>query len=56
MLAVITKALRIVGNSTGSMADLSEAMRAIAVNRIVPLVDGYLDWMRQPRLTPSWRQ
>jgi NADPH:quinone reductase-like Zn-dependent oxidoreductase len=39
LLAVITKALRIVGNSTGSVADLSEAMRAIAVNRIVPVVD-----------------
>jgi NADPH:quinone reductase-like Zn-dependent oxidoreductase len=39
MLAVITKALRIVGNSTGSVADLSEAVRAIAVNRIVPVVD-----------------
>jgi NADPH:quinone reductase-like Zn-dependent oxidoreductase len=39
MLAVITKALRIVGNSTGSVADLSAAMRAIAVNRIVPVVD-----------------
>jgi NADPH:quinone reductase-like Zn-dependent oxidoreductase len=39
MLAVITKALRIVGNSTGSVADLSEAVRAIEVNRIVPVVD-----------------
>lgn len=39
MLAVITKALRIVGNSTGCVADLSEAMQAIAVNRIVPVVD-----------------
>lgn len=39
MLAVITKALRIIGNSTGSVADLAEAMRAIAANRIVPVVD-----------------
>lgn len=39
MLAVITKALRIVGNSTGSVADLSDAVRAIAANRIVPVVD-----------------
>ena len=39
MMQVITKALRIVGNSTGSVADLAAAMRAIAANRIVPVID-----------------
>lgn len=39
MMQVITKALRIVGNSTGSMADLAAAVRAIAANRIVPVID-----------------
>jgi NADPH:quinone reductase-like Zn-dependent oxidoreductase len=39
LFAVIGKAVRIVGNSTGSVADLSEAVRAIAANRIVPVVD-----------------
>jgi NADPH:quinone reductase-like Zn-dependent oxidoreductase len=39
LFAVIGKAVRIVGNSTGSVADLAEAMRAIAANRIVPVVD-----------------
>jgi NADPH:quinone reductase-like Zn-dependent oxidoreductase len=39
LFAVIGKAVRIVGNSTGSVADLAEAVRAIAANRIVPVVD-----------------
>jgi NADPH:quinone reductase-like Zn-dependent oxidoreductase len=39
MMQVIGKALRIVGNSTGSVADLSAALRAIAANRIVPVID-----------------
>lgn len=39
MMQVITKALRIVGNRTGSVADLEAAVRAIAANRIVPVVD-----------------
>jgi len=39
MMQVITKALRIVGNSTGSVADLAAAVRAIEANRIVPAVD-----------------
>jgi NADPH:quinone reductase-like Zn-dependent oxidoreductase len=39
MLQVITKAVRIVGNSTGSVADLAAAMRAIAARRIVPVID-----------------
>lgn len=43
LLAVITKALRIVGNSTGSVADLRAAVRGIAANRIVPVVDRVFD-------------
>lgn len=39
LFAVIGKAVRIVGNSTGSVADLAEAVRAIAANGIVPVVD-----------------
>jgi len=39
MMQVITKALRIVGNSTGSVADLAAAVRAIEANRIVPAVE-----------------
>jgi len=39
LFAVIGKGVRIVGNSTGSVADLAEAVRAIAANRIVPVVD-----------------
>jgi NADPH:quinone reductase-like Zn-dependent oxidoreductase len=39
LFAVIGKAVRIVGNSTGSVADLKEAVRAITANRIVPVVD-----------------
>ncbi|QDQ28964.1 NAD(P)-dependent alcohol dehydrogenase [Chitinimonas arctica] len=39
MLPIIVKALRIVGNNTGSVADLAEATRAIAAHRIVPVID-----------------
>lgn len=39
MLPVIVKALRIVGNNTGSVDDLAQATRAIAAHRIVPAVD-----------------
>lgn len=39
LLTIITKGLRIVGNSTGSVADLAAATRAIAVHRIVPVID-----------------
>jgi len=39
LLQVIVKALRIVGNSTGSVADLTQAVRAIAAHRIVPVID-----------------
>jgi NADPH:quinone reductase-like Zn-dependent oxidoreductase len=39
LFPIIVKALRIVGNSTGSVADLAEAARAIAAHRIVPVID-----------------
>jgi NADPH:quinone reductase-like Zn-dependent oxidoreductase len=39
LFAIIGKSLRVVGNSTGSVADLAEAVRAIEANRIVPVVD-----------------
>lgn len=39
LLPIIVKALRIVGNSTGSVADLAQATRAIAAHRIVPVID-----------------
>jgi NADPH:quinone reductase-like Zn-dependent oxidoreductase len=39
LFAIIGKALRIVGNSTGSVADLRDAARAIEANRIVPVID-----------------
>jgi NADPH:quinone reductase-like Zn-dependent oxidoreductase len=39
LLPIIVKALRIVGNSTGSVADLAEAARAISAHRIVPVID-----------------
>jgi len=39
LFSIIAKALRVVGNSTGSVADLAEAVRAIEANRIVPVVD-----------------
>jgi NADPH:quinone reductase-like Zn-dependent oxidoreductase len=39
LLPIIVKALRIVGNNTGSVADLAEAARAIAAHRIVPIID-----------------
>jgi NADPH:quinone reductase-like Zn-dependent oxidoreductase len=39
LMPIIVKALRIVGNSTGSVADLAEAARAISANRIVPVID-----------------
>ncbi len=43
LLPIIVKALRIVGNNTGSVADLSEAARAIAAHRIVPVIDRVFD-------------
>lgn len=39
LLPIIVKGLRIVGNNTGSVADLAEAARAIAAHRIVPVID-----------------
>ncbi|MFK3739566.1 zinc-dependent alcohol dehydrogenase family protein [Massilia sp. TN1-12] len=39
VLAIMSKALRIVGNNTGSVADLREAVRAIAAHRIEPVID-----------------
>lgn len=39
LLPIIVKALRIVGNNTGSVADLAEAARAISSHRIVPVID-----------------
>jgi NADPH:quinone reductase-like Zn-dependent oxidoreductase len=39
LLPAIVKALRIVGNNTGSVADLADATRAIAAHRIVPVID-----------------
>jgi len=39
LLPIIVKALRVVGNNTGSVADLAEATRAVAVHRIVPVID-----------------
>ncbi|HEX5739320.1 MAG TPA: NAD(P)-dependent alcohol dehydrogenase [Hydrogenophaga sp.] len=39
LLPIIVKALRIVGNNTGSVADLAQAARAIAAHRIEPVID-----------------
>lgn len=43
LLPAIVKALRIVGNNTGSVADLADAARAIAAHRIVPVIDERFD-------------
>jgi len=43
LMPIIVKALRIVGNSTGSVSDLAEAVRAIAAHRIVPVIDRVFD-------------
>ncbi|CAN7627308.1 NAD(P)-dependent alcohol dehydrogenase [Pseudoduganella sp. LjRoot289] len=43
LLPIIVKALRIIGNNTGSVADLAEAARAIAAHRIVPVIDRVFD-------------
>jgi len=39
LLPVIVKALRVVGNNTGSVADLAEATRAMSAHRIEPVID-----------------
>jgi len=43
LFPLITKALRVVGNNTGSVADLADAARAVAAHRIVPVVDDVFD-------------
>ena len=43
LMPIIVKALRIVGNNTGSVADLAQATRAIAAHRIVPVIDRIFD-------------
>ena len=39
LLPIIIKALKVVGNNTGSVSDLRDAVRAIAAARIDPVVD-----------------
>jgi NADPH:quinone reductase-like Zn-dependent oxidoreductase len=39
LMPIIVKAIRILGNNTGSAADLAEATRAIAAHRIAPVID-----------------
>ena len=45
-MPLIVKALRVQGNNTGSVADLTQAARAIAAHRIVPVVDRVFPWDR----------
>ncbi|MED5618239.1 zinc-dependent alcohol dehydrogenase family protein [Ideonella sp. BN130291] len=39
LMPIIVKALHVVGNNTGSVADFGEAVRAVAAHRIVPVID-----------------
>ncbi|WP_292403839.1 zinc-binding dehydrogenase, partial [Mesorhizobium sp.] len=39
LLPIIVKALKVVGNNTGSVSDLHDAARAIAAARIEPVID-----------------
>ncbi|RUU46199.1 NAD(P)-dependent alcohol dehydrogenase, partial [Mesorhizobium sp. M6A.T.Ce.TU.002.03.1.1] len=39
LLPIIVKALKVVGNNTGSVSDLRDAARAIAAARIEPVID-----------------
>lgn len=39
LMPIIVKALRVLGNNTGSVADLAEAARAMAAHRLVPVID-----------------
>ena len=39
LMVVIERAIRVIGNNTGSAADLREASDAIAANRMVPVLD-----------------
>ena len=43
LLPIIVKALRVVGNNTGSVADFADAARAIAAHEIVPVIDRVFD-------------
>ncbi len=43
LMPIIVKSLRVVGNNTGSVADLADAARAIAAHRIVPVIDRVFD-------------
>lgn len=44
VLSIISKALRVQGNNTGSVADLLQAVRAVAAHRIKPVVDRVHGW------------
>jgi NADPH:quinone reductase-like Zn-dependent oxidoreductase len=39
LIAIMTKALNVQGNNTGSVADLRDVARAIAASKMVPVVD-----------------
>ncbi|RDU99111.1 zinc-dependent alcohol dehydrogenase family protein [Trinickia dinghuensis] len=39
LMTIMTKALNVQGNNTGSVADLRDVARAIAASRVVPVVD-----------------
>lgn len=43
LFSIIGKALKVVGNNTGSVADLAEAARAITAQRIVPVLGQTFD-------------
>jgi NADPH:quinone reductase-like Zn-dependent oxidoreductase len=43
LLPIIVKALKIVGNSTGSVDDFAEAVQAIAANRLQPVIGSTYD-------------
>jgi NADPH:quinone reductase-like Zn-dependent oxidoreductase len=44
LFSIIGKALKVVGNNTGSVADLAEAARAITAQGIVPVLDQIFDF------------
>jgi NADPH:quinone reductase-like Zn-dependent oxidoreductase len=44
LLSVMTKQIRVQGNSTGSVADLRDAVRASGAHRIVPIVSERFSW------------
>lgn len=39
LLPIIVKALKVLGNNTGSVADLKDAARAVAASKIQPMID-----------------